>query len=377
VPFEGGGRAVEPVDEAITERQREANRFWREKVKEPYEAQPVAPVVQEKRGKFAMTEAAVPEAVFRPGNTGGEKIRAMRAAGATDDALAEAAALSFQQRVVRDGAVNPGTFRKWVRDHQAALNELPDSVRQRFTSAFGASMELERVSTARQAAQVAFDKSAVGDVLGIAPQNLTKEIGAALKDRAAAEQLAQRVAGNADAEAGLRRLVADHLLFQFKDASNNLSKAALTNFLTRNKPQMAAIFGAEGARRFQRLVDDIERSRKAQVTGKDPAGPGTAGDLASMAKGSVFGMAISSLNGKGALIGGAVKLIGDALKTAGMNEIDKVLAKALLDPNFARQLLTKAPALKNEKFLRGFVRSIARPALLGTVRGGAQFEGAR
>jgi hypothetical protein len=96
-----------------------------------------------------------------------------------------------------------------------------------------------------------------------------------------------------------------------------------------------------------------------------------------MAKGSVFGMAISSLNGKGALIGGAVKLIGDALKTAGMNEIDKVLAKALLDPNFARQLLTKAPALKNEKFLRGFVRSIARPALLGTVRGGAQFEGAR
>ena len=377
VPFEGGGRAVEPVDEAITERQREANRFWREKVKEPYEAQPVAPVLQEKRGKFAMTEAAVPEAVFRPGNTGAEKIRAMRAAGATDDALAEAAALSFQQRVVRDGSVSPDTFRKWARDHGPAISELPRAVQQRFLSAADAAGELRRASEARQAAQVAFDKSAVGDVLGIPPQNLTKEIDSLLKDRAAAEELAARVAGNADAQAGLRRLVADHLLFQFKDASNVLSKAALTNFLTRNKPQMAAIFGEEGARRFQRLVDDIERSRKAQVTGKDPAGPGTAGDLASMAKGSVLGMGLAALGPKGAIIGGAVKVIGDALKTAGMKDVDALLAKALLDPNFARQLLTKAPALKNEKFLRGFVRSIVRPALLGAVRGGAQFEGAR
>jgi hypothetical protein len=372
--------ATEPVDDAVTQAQRRANRYWKEKVKQPFEAQPVAPVIQKQRQSasgFKMTEAAIPEAVFRPGNTGGEKIRAMRAAGATDAALSEAAALSFQQRVVRDGGVSVETFRKWVRDHKPAIDELPLAVRQRFSSAASAAAALEEAATARQAAQRAFDESAVGEVLAIAPQNLTKEIGAALKDRAAAEGLAQRVAGNADAQAGLRRLVADHLLFQFKDASNVLSKAALTNFLTRNKPQMAAIFGEEGARRFQRLVDDIERSRKAQVTGKDPAGPGTAGDLAALAKGSVFGMAISALSGKSALIGGAIKVVRDAMKTAGMNEIDKVLAKALLEPNFARQLLTKAPALKNEKFLRGFVRSIARPALLGAVRGGAQFEGAR
>jgi hypothetical protein len=364
-----------PVDDAVTEAQRRANRYWKEQVKQPFEAQPVAPVIQRQRQSttgFKMTEAAIPEAVFRPGNTGGEKIRAMRAAGATDAALSEAAALSFQQRVVRDGGISVDTFRKWVRDHKPALDELPPAVRQRFASASTAARALEEASSARQAAQKAFDESAVGEVLGIAPQNLTREIDSLLKDRAAAEQLAQRVEGHEAAQAGLRRLVADHLLFQFKDASNVLSKAALTQYLDRNMPQMSAIFGAEGARRFKRLVDDVERSRKAQVTGKDPAGPGTAGDLAALAKGSVLGMALSSFGAKGAMLGGAIKIIGGAMKTSGMKEVDDVLAKALLDPNFARQLLTKAPALKNEKFLRGLVRSIAKPAVLGMAYGGNQ-----
>jgi hypothetical protein len=143
--------------------------------------------------------------------------------------------------------------------------------------------------------------------------------------------------------------------------------------------QLKTIYGAENARRFQRLVDDIERSRRLLTVGKDPAGPGTAGDIASMGKRAMGAtvMSIISMGGgpKGVLIAGiagAAKAIGAAMKTAGLQSVDEVLAQALLDPELARKLLTKAPALKNEKFRKGLGTTILRSSLAGMAYGGNQ-----
>ena len=115
------------------------------------------------------------------------------------------------------------------------------------------------------------------------------------------------------------------------------------------------------------------------TVGKDPAGPGTAGDIAQMGKRAMGAtvMSIISAGGgpKGLLIAGVVgagKAIGSALRTAGLQSVDEVLAQALLNPELARKLLTKAPALKNEKFLKGLGSTILRSSVAGMAYGGNQ-----
>jgi hypothetical protein len=375
VPFEGGGRVEPPIDDEVTRQYREANRHWREEVKEPYEAKPVKGIVADAPtpSGFKMTEGQVPEAAFRPGNTGGEQIRALREAGATNEALADAAALSLQRQAIRDGAVNPTAFRRWLHNHESAIRELPPEVQRRFLSANSAAEALAEATARRQANMRQFDESAVGKVLGIPLENLQKAIGTYLENPAASNELANRVARNPQAQAGLRRLVADHILRRFKDASDNLSKASLTKFISQNKGQIEAIFGKEGADRFQRLANDIERSRKQMTTGKDPAGPGTARDLWRAAGGDVSVMTLAASVFGPLGVGGvalAKHILGN-MRLAGINGRDELFARALLNPDLARKLLTRAPALKNEKFAKGLGSTILRSAVAGAYYGGA------
>jgi hypothetical protein len=369
---------LEAGDAGATQRLREANRFWRERVKEPYGAKPVEAIVKDARtpSGFKMTEAAVPEAAFRPGPTGAEHVRALRAAGATDAALTDAAALSFQQKVIRDGAVNPNDFRRWAHNHAAAISELPAAVQRRFLSAADATATLRDATAKRLADLHDFDQSAVGKVLGIPEQDLEKAIKSYLETTSQAEKLAEAVAGNAEAQAGLRRLAADYIVRQFTGASDDISKASLTTWLKRNRGGMEAIFGKEGATRFQRLSDDIERSRKQMTVGKDPAGSSTAGNLASMVKpaagATVMTLLAHALGPKGLMVAGALKSVASNMKLAGMADVDSLFARALLDPELARKLLTKAPALKNEKFRKGLGTTILRSSLAGMAYGGNQ-----
>jgi hypothetical protein len=318
-----------------------------------------------------MTEAAVPGSSFKPGNTGGERIRAMRAAGATDAALTEAAALSLSQKAIRDGAVDPQAFRRWLNNHASAIAELPPAVRQRFQSAADAAGTLERVTAERQAAMRDFDTSTVGKVLGVPASDLEKTIKSYLETPSRAHELANAVSGNKAAQEGLRRLTADFIVRQFTNASDDLAKASLTGWLKKNQAAMAAVFGGEGATRFQRLADDIERSRKQMVTGKDPAGPSTAADIAKSAVGStVMSMIAKAAGPKGIALAGISKAILSNMKLAGMADVDALFARALLDPELARKLLTKAPALKNHNFLKGLGTTILRSSLLGAAYGG-------
>jgi hypothetical protein len=366
------GSLVTKVDDALTAAQREANRHWRE-YKQAYGPEPVLKKGATESG-FRMTEAAIPKASFVPGDTGGARIRAMRAAGATDDALAAAAAFSMQKAAMREGAVDPTAFRRWVNNHRAALAELPLPVRQRFQSAADAAGTLEQVTTARQTALRGFDESAVGKVLNTPVADLEKTIKSYLETPSRAHELANAVSRDPAAKAGLQRLTADYVLRQFTDASENLSKASLTKWLTQNEAAMSAIFGQEGVQRLQKLSQDIERSRKQMTVGKDPAGPGTAGDLTTMmnsAGETVMTTLAHAMGGPaGGIVSGALKGILSSLKLTGAADVNALFARALLDPELARKLLTKAPALRNDNFRKGLGTAILRSSALGAVYGG-------
>jgi hypothetical protein len=362
---------INTADPALVERQRAANAHWRD-YKLTYGDEPVL-ARESTRSGFKMDETGIPASAFPPNDKGGARIRAMRAAGAPDDALAEAAALSMQKAAIREGVVNPNLFRQWHRNFGPAIAELPPAVQQRFRSAADAAATLEEVVTARTAAMHDFDLSAVGKVLNIPIQNLEKEIGAHLQSPASAHALANAVAHNPTAQAGLRRLTADHILRRFSDASEKLAPGSLTKWIKDNQAAVGAVFGNDGLKRFQRLSADIERSRKALITGKDPAGPGTAGDMAGLMKpaagATVMTLLTHAMGPKGAMAAGAVKKILSHMKLAGMADVDALFARALLDPDLARKLLTKAPALKNQKFAKGLGAAILRSSLIGGAYG--------
>jgi hypothetical protein len=380
VPFEGGGVPEPPVDEAITQRQREARRHWKENVKQPYELEPVAGVVERaplSASGFEMTPGGVAETAFQAGNKGAEGIRALRAAGATDAALAEAAALSFsdpRRGVVRDGVIDPNGFRRWLNNYLPAIRELPPAVQRRFSSAASATTLLEEVTEARAAALNTFDERAVGKLLGVPVENLPNAIRSRLENPAAINDLMTGVANNPQARAGLQRLVADHITQRFTNASEMISKNALTNFVKDHRRQLTAIFGEEGAERFRRIAADIERSRRQMTVGKDPAGPGTAGDLwkGMVGETSVMTMVAGLGGAPGVAAYGVAKHLAGYLRLAGIKGRDELYARALLDPDLARQLLTRAPALKNKKFVNGLGRSILRSSVAGMAYGGNQ-----
>jgi hypothetical protein len=358
----------------LTAQQRAANAHWRD-YKQTYGDEPVLQRESTRSG-FKMDEAAIPDTAFRPGNTGGERIRALKAQGATDASLVEAAALSLQQKAIKDGIVDPAAFRRWANNHAHALAELPDAARRGFQSAADASETLARVTRESQAARRGFDESAVGKILGVPPADLEKTIGTYLQTPSKAHELANAVSANPAAKAGLQRLTADYLLRQFTNASDDVSKASLTTFIKKNKAALAAVFGNEGALRWQRLSDDIERSRKQLTTGKDPAGPSTAADTASAirsaAKESVLSVISSMFGPKGVIAHAALrggKALVNSLKQAGIDNVDQLYARALLDPEVARKLLTRAPALKNVHFLKGLGTTILKSSALGAARG--------
>jgi hypothetical protein len=298
----------------------------------------------------------------------------MKAAGATDDALAEAAAFSMQKKAMRDGSVDPNAFRRWASEHKAAIAELPPDVQRRFQSAADAASTLEQVTTAKQAAMRGFDESAVGKVLNTPVADLEKTIKGYLETPSKAHELANAVASDPAARDGLRRLTADYVLRQFTDASESMSKASLTKWLKQNKAAMSAIFGQEGVQRLQRLSEDIERSRRQMTVGKDPAGPSTASDMASLMKpaagATVMTMMAHALGPKGAIGVQILKGVLSSMKVAGLANVDQVFARALLDPELARKLLTKAPALKNDNFRKGLGTAILRSSALGAAYGG-------
>jgi hypothetical protein len=366
------GSLVTKVDDALTAAQREANRHWAE-YKTAYGPEPVLKKGATASG-FRMDPAAIPKASFTPGDTGGARLRAMKAAGATDDALAEAAAFSMQKQVMKEGAVDPTAFRRWANNHKAALAELPPDVQRRFQSAADAAQTLEQVSTARQAALRGFDESAVGKVLNTPVADLEKTIKAYLETPSKAHELANAVSRDPAARDGLRRLTADYVLRQFTDASETMSKASLTKWLKQNEAAMSAIFGQEGVQRLQKLSEDIERSRRQMTVGKDPAGPSTASDMASLMKpaagATVMTMVAHALGPKGAIGVQILKGVLQSMKVAGLANVDQVFARALLDPELARKLLTKAPALKNDNFRKGLGTAILRSSALGAAYGG-------
>lgn len=214
---------------------------------------------------FKLSNAEVPAEIFHSGPTGGEDVRAYVKAVGSDRAsavLSDYAATALRNKAMRpDGTFNPEAVTKFLKDHAAALAELPPTVRAKFANSAEAENAVADAVASRKSALDEFDKSAAARVAGLQDgADLVRTIGGVLGQKDGArtlDALNRATAGNADARAGLQRAVVEHVLGRFIPPTGAAKIEGLQNFVAQNHEALNKILSDQQLRDLQQRASSV------------------------------------------------------------------------------------------------------------------------
>lgn len=204
------------------------------------------------------------------------------------------------------------------------------------------------------------------------PQDVTRNVSSIFSRQDAIKEMRKVrsvVSGDAEAEQGLRKAIVDHITGKFVGnteagtSGDSLIKSDQFQTFMRNHARTleAAGFTKDEIRSMQAIADDLRRANRSITAVKNPGGSNTAqdafqaqkGDRAStilarvlMGAGAVGGYTQSG--GIGALAGAVGGKLVSAMRAAGIETVDDIVADALLNPERARVLLSKIPSKPDE-----------------------------
>ncbi|GAA4169495.1 hypothetical protein [Shinella granuli] len=279
-----------------------------------------------------------------------------------------------------DGSVNLSKLDTWRRSHADALAKLPalrQQVDQLAMSARGLADRTEaaarigkdatKASNAEIAAAArrqrlmtdAAQRSRLGKVMNAdSGEAVVRQIGNVFaRQDAGSEMMKLNLAtrGDPEARAGLRRAVVDHILGKFVgNAEAGTSGQSLIRgeaFQTFVKEKVGALrsagFTDDEIRTIQNIAADIRRSNRSISAVRIPGSSNTAQDIYAAAKSDAAGSVLSRILGAYATGGSIVSAVGgkmaSALREAGFQSVDDILADALLNPARAKLLLQQMP----------------------------------
>jgi hypothetical protein len=171
-------------------------------------------------------------------------------------------------------------------------------------------------------------------------------------------ELSRLVAGDPDAKAGLQRAVAEYLVQRVVrepvgGAETGTMNLNALNAVMKRDMALGQVFAPEQMQGLKALSADLQRSSMPLPKGQGAASPAP-GKLSLL---SHLGEGIAGVSGyllggvHGAFEGiGAYRAIAmakpalDAMKRAGIDEVNKLLTDALLNPELAKTLMMKATA---------------------------------
>jgi hypothetical protein len=344
------------------------------------------------RDAFRMGPGSVTKNAFMPGATGGERVKALVKAGAKHSDIAEAAAVSLSKHI-KEGVLDPKGFQRWRQQYDAALRELPQDVRARFASASLAAETFNRVAALRKAKLDAFNKSVLGKLAKVDPEDLPREIASILNSRDAVAKmrtLTQAAKGNPAARDGLKRAVAEYIESRFisnkevgTSGENGIRADAFASFVKDKAGSLRQVFSGEDLLRMQAIADDIKRSERSLHAVKTPGQSNTAQDIGASldkhtekaGKSSLFSQILVAAGG-GALIGdftgaaagaagAGVKHVLGSMRAAGLKKVDDLVLEMMLDPQLAKAALVKAP-IASRAAQKVLSQALARRSALAT-----------
>jgi hypothetical protein len=332
---------------------------------------PVGQILRQAGGAnlYRVADAGVPGKLFHSGPTAFQDAQGLANAVGPDRAaalLTDAAAASLRRAAMNeDGYLDPKRLMLWQNKYADALRALPDNVREQFTSARNAGQAVAEATLARADAMKSLQSGKVGQLLGVTtPEEVTNIVGQTFSSPQSTtlmKGLADAVRSDPDAAAGLRQAIADHIAKRFisntevgTSGISGIKADAFQSFVKQNEPALRQVFTPPEMDTIKAIADDIRQAKRSQTAVRLVGQSNTAQDIAAVGKqSSLLGKLVKDAGAAGAgflfhgPLGAIVGVIGarslQALREAGIANVDQLVTKAMLDPVLARRLLEKVP----------------------------------
>lgn len=349
---------------------------------------------------YRIPEAQTPQRFFHPGQNGFNDMQALYRSIGQDKAvpiIQDYAAMSLRRAAMReDGTLDPRKYQQWMAKHTDSLRALPPSTRAMFGTAARATSELQ--SATKAGAQALKDQvataaktisdaqrtrsltlknaqaGAIGRLIG-APDGdaVTRMVGGMFNKNTSVsdfKELARIAQKSPLAMDGLRQAVADHITRNFVSNADTIKGDSLQTFVKNNRASLNTVLKPEQIKAVDALISDIKRSNQ---TVKIPGQSNTAQDLTGLRANDkkmppMFKLAIDAL---GAQLGGAAGFAAahllQTMREAGVNRVDELVTKAILNPPVMRDLLSRVPPQGNPQSVLSLGRALRATVTSGTV----------
>lgn len=361
------------VDQATADRLKAATAATAER-KQTFGAKPVSQIIQRPGATmpYTMQPGSVASSVWKAGNGGADALNAvLKASPEAVEPIRQIAAASLRAKAP-DGIINAKHLDAWKAQYAPALNALekasPGSTAV-FETAAKAGDHLAEVAAQRKATLDAYQKDAVGRLLKVEdPSDVVKTVGSIFNRADAVKEmrsLALEASKDPQAMEGLRKSVVEYMKdrlisnAEVATSGKNLIKAdAFQTFIAKNHTALRQVFNDQEIGSMRAIAQDLKRANRSITAAKLPGGSNTAQDLAAMSENNLhqsllsrlFTHALSvaaGLTGIGGISGAVIGGLGSrallSAREAGIQTVEDMVKRAMLDPDLAKSLLMKAP----------------------------------
>jgi len=389
------------LDEAAAGRLKAASAATKQRAS-TFDSGPVGTVLKKtgSASDYKTPIAAVPGKLFVPGPQGAQVAESYaKAAGPSGmNPLHDAAAESLHRHAMTpEGIIDPKKFSAWHTKYQDALRAMPSTMGAKFATAAKASDAIEEAATARKAALDKFQEGVTGKLIGVSsPEDVTKTVSGIFGTKTAVRDmtaLAKRIAGNPDAQEGLRKSVADTILAKAKGTTENgasgvenLNASTFQKFIRDNVSTIkAAGFTDKEVGLMQAIGQDMQRGQRTlnatRLAGQSNTaqdiikaieaghGPHPMSLLNKIGLAAAAGLEIHGMHG--AVAGGILELgrhlIG-GLRASGLAKSNALVRDAMLKPSLALALLKKAPVAVGRGSEAQLAKLLARSSMFSAYQ---------
>lgn len=365
--------------------------------KTTFGAKPVAQILKRpgETYPYTMQDGSVADAAFASGAKGGDSVRLILAANSSPEmtqALTDAAAQSLRSK----GELTPRKLEAWQAQHSDALDALEEVVpgtRAHFENIGAAATHLEDVAAIRRDALEEAQSGKLRQIMGVTdPEDVTKTVGGILGAKDSVRQmdrLVTEVGNDPMAREGLRKALVDTIMAKAQSTAEagvsgieKLKPDTFIRFLNQNEPALSKVFTPEEIASMRGVAEDLKRAgRTVQTT------PGSvtaqwrhaAEKFGSQEPHDMFTMlwqALRAPTGIGTaiglvtanpVVGGAAAALSFALghlRRAGIRNAQDLVRQAMLDPQFAKVLMMKAPKRIEAGAMQAFSRRLAKMSIV-------------
>lgn len=326
--------------------------------------------------EYKLTEGQRAEKFFRPGEGGGEAVKAAKGAGISKETLQDIALNKLRKDGVlnSDGSINTTKLQKWQDRHATALKELPE-LKQKLSGVQSTQDALAENASKNRALKESFDESAASKFVGNEkPEKVIGKILGGNNPMANVTDLLSRVGKDQKALDGLRAATLKHLEEKFSGSDKSASKSAkYKQYLSDNKAVLERLLSKPSFAMLNKIIDEdinnigVKNTKSPQketlFRGIKKLFHGHAGEASAVGASLLaeHGTHIISSHPLISAVSG-LGIVAKALHSSGMNKLSQLKADMVLHPDvyasaFSDYMKDKgAPLLLQRNFASSMMR---------------------